>query len=134
MLEWPSCCPPKSKDDHLNHLNVPSLRCRETVFSPAETTGGEAAHRLGYSIPETEPLSPNPATSRSFAVSSGNLRSTANAWWAWEDSNFQPNGYCRETGEPGRSHSASFDHRRRPETLRTAMAMAFFCPTNTTSC
>ena len=28
---------------------------------------------------------------------------------------------------------ASFDHRRRPETLRTAMAMAFFCPTNTTS-
>jgi hypothetical protein len=22
MLEWPSCCPPKSKDDHLNHLNV----------------------------------------------------------------------------------------------------------------
>src|SRR5262249_10183846 len=34
----------------------------------------------------------------------------------------------------GRSHSANFDHRRRPETLRTAMAMAFFCPTNTTSC
>jgi len=27
----------------------------------------------------------------------------------------------------------SFDHRRRPETLRTAMAMAFFYPTNTTS-
>ena len=26
------------------------------------------------------------------------------------------------------SHSASFDHRRRPEALRTAMAMAFFCP------
>ena len=26
----------------------------------------------------------------------------------------------------GRSHSASFDHRRRPEMLRTAMAMAFF--------
>jgi hypothetical protein len=24
-------------------------------------------------------------------------------------------------------------HRRRPETLRTAMAIAFFCPTNTTS-
>jgi hypothetical protein len=22
MFEWPSCCPPKSKDDHLNHLNV----------------------------------------------------------------------------------------------------------------
>jgi hypothetical protein len=38
-----------------------------------------------------------------------------------------------ERGEPGRSHSANFDHRRRPETLRTAMAMAFFCPTNTTS-
>jgi hypothetical protein len=40
-------------------------------------------------------------------------------------------GYCQ--GEAGRSHSANFDHRRRPETLRTAMAMAFFCPTNTTS-
>jgi NAD(P)-dependent dehydrogenase (short-subunit alcohol dehydrogenase family) len=39
-----------------------------------------------------------------------------------------------ETGEPGSSHSASFDHRRLPETLRTAMAMAFFCPTKTTSC
>jgi hypothetical protein len=24
---------------------------------------------------------------------SGNLRSTANAWWGWEDSNFQPNDY-----------------------------------------
>jgi hypothetical protein len=31
------------------------------------------------------------------------------------------------------SHSVSFDQRRRPETLRTAMAMAFFCPTRTTS-
>jgi hypothetical protein len=28
----------------------------------------------------------------------------------------------RETGEQGRSHSANFDHRRRPEALRTAMA------------
>jgi hypothetical protein len=26
----------------------------------------------------------------------------------------------------GRSHSSSFDQRRRPETLRTAMATAFF--------
>ena len=33
----------------------------------------------------------------------------------------------------GRSHSPSFDQRRRPETLRTAMATAFFCPTSTTS-
>jgi hypothetical protein len=33
----------------------------------------------------------------------------------------------------GRSHSANFDHRRRSETLRTAMAMTFFCPTNNTS-
>ena len=40
---------------------------------------------------------------------------------------------CRATGCPGRSHSASFDHRRRPEMLRTAMAMAFFWPTSTTS-
>jgi hypothetical protein len=39
----------------------------------------------------------------------------------------------RETGEPMRSHSANFDHRRRPEALRTAMATAFFCPTSTTS-
>ena len=31
------------------------------------------------------------------------------------------------------SHSLNFDHRRRPEVLRTAMAIAFFCPTNTTS-
>ena len=33
----------------------------------------------------------------------------------------------------GRSHSPSFDQRRRPETLRTAMATAFFWPTSTTS-
>ena len=26
------------------------------------------------------------------------------------------------------SHSLNFDHRRRPETFRTAMATAFFCP------
>jgi hypothetical protein len=39
----------------------------------------------------------------------------------------------REPGGPGCSHSASFDHRRRPKTLRTAMATAFFCPTRTTS-
>ncbi len=30
------------------------------------------------------------------------------------------------------SHSSSFDQRRRPEALRTAMATAFFCPTSTT--
>jgi hypothetical protein len=29
-------------------------------------------------------------------------------------------------GTIGRSHSSSFDQRRRPETLRTAMATAFF--------
>ena len=34
---------------------------------------------------------------------------------------------------PERSHSPNFDHRRRPETLRTAIATAFFCPTSTTS-
>ena len=33
--------------------------------------------------------------------------------------------------EPKRS--SSFDQRRRPDTLRTAMAMAFFWPTRTTS-
>ena len=33
---------------------------------------------------------------------------------------------------PTRSHSSSFDQRRRPETLRTAIAMAFFWPTRTT--
>jgi hypothetical protein len=31
----------------------------------------------------------------------------------------------REMGGPGHSHSASFDHLRRPETFRTAMATAF---------
>ena len=31
------------------------------------------------------------------------------------------------------SHSFNFDQRRRPDTLRTAIATAFFCPTNTTS-
>jgi hypothetical protein len=31
------------------------------------------------------------------------------------------------------SHSCNFDQRRRPETLRTAMATAFLCPTKTTS-
>ena len=31
------------------------------------------------------------------------------------------------------SHSRSFDHRRRPETLRTAIATAFRLPTSTTS-
>ena len=40
---------------------------------------------------------------------------------------------CREAGGFGRSHSLSFDHRLRPDTLRTAMATAFFCPTSTTS-
>src|SRR5260370_39403105 len=30
------------------------------------------------------------------------------------------------------NHSFSLDHRRRPETLRTAMATAFFWPTRTT--
>ena len=30
------------------------------------------------------------------------------------------------------SHSRSFDQRRRPETVRTAMATAFGCPTSTT--
>ena len=33
---------------------------------------------------------------------------------------------------PRPSHSSSFDHRRRPETLRTAIAAAFFWPTSTT--
>jgi hypothetical protein len=32
------------------------------------------------------------------------------------------------------NHSASFDQRRRPETLRTAMATAFFCPTTENRC
>jgi hypothetical protein len=40
---------------------------------------------------------------------------------------------CRGKDGLGRSHSCNFDHRRRPETFRTAMATAFFCPTNTTS-
>src|SRR5262249_441941 len=31
------------------------------------------------------------------------------------------------------SHPPSFDQRRRPDALRTAMAIAFFCPTSTTN-
>jgi hypothetical protein len=31
------------------------------------------------------------------------------------------------------SRSRSFDQRRRPQALRTAMPIAFFCPTSTTS-
>jgi hypothetical protein len=34
---------------------------------------------------------------------------------------------------PMRSRSSSFDQRRRPETFRTAMAMAFFWPTSTSA-
>ena len=37
-----------------------------------------------------QPLSRNPATSRSFTVSSGN---PLDREWGWEDSNFQPNDY-----------------------------------------
>jgi hypothetical protein len=33
---------------------------------------------------------------------------------------------------PSRSHSSSFDQRRRPETFRTAIAIALFWPTRTT--
>ena len=40
---------------------------------------------------------------------------------------------CGRTDVPSRSHSPSLDQRRRPDTLRTAIAMAFFCPTSTTS-
>ena len=40
---------------------------------------------------------------------------------------------CREAGGFGRSHSLSFDQRLRRDTLRTAMAIAFLCPTSTTS-
>src|SRR5262245_48296554 len=40
---------------------------------------------------------------------------------------------CGDKDVPGRSRSCSFDQRRRPETLRTAIATAFLCPTSTTS-
>jgi hypothetical protein len=33
----------------------------------------------------------------------------------------------------GFNHSEGFDHRRRPDTFRTAMAIAFLWPTTTTS-
>jgi hypothetical protein len=33
-------------------------------------------------------------------------------------------------GGPGRSHSLSFDHLRQRDTFPTAMATAFFCPTD----
>jgi hypothetical protein len=48
-----------------------------------------------------------------------------------------PRHPCGIEGVAGRlgapSHSMSLDQRRRPETFFTAMAMAFFCPTRTTS-
>jgi uncharacterized protein (UPF0335 family) len=43
------------------------------------------------------------------------------------------NGFDDREGVLSRSHSSSFDRRRRPETLRTAMEIAFFWPTRTTS-
>jgi hypothetical protein len=45
--------------------------------------------------------------------------------------------YCEVASEsraaPSRSHSSSFDQHRRPDALRTAIAIAFFWPTRTTS-
>ena len=61
------------------------------------------------------------------------LRGKRSAFWGLRK--------CIGAGEPSdlvgdrfadASHSPSFDPRRRPETLRTAIAVAFFCPTNTT--
>lgn len=53
------------------------------------------------------------------------------------DGDYRNEALVRHLGYPsdcvlGHSHSLSFDHRRRAETLRTAMATAFFCSTNTT--
>jgi hypothetical protein len=42
----------------------------------------------------------------------GNLRSIANARWGWEDSNFQPSGYCQVMGDAEPSRSASLNHHR----------------------
>jgi hypothetical protein len=47
----------------------------------------------------------------------GNPRLRRTAWWGWEDSNFQPNGYCRDTSEPG---LASLIYRRRGRGSKTA--------------
>jgi hypothetical protein len=52
-----------------------------------------------------------------FRTKLGNLRSTANAWWSWEDSNIQPSGYCQEMGEAQCNHSANIDHRLTKKTL-----------------
>ena len=49
------------------------------------------------------PLSRNPATSRSFTVSSGNLLSIAKAWWGWKDSNLQPDRYERTSPAAGKT-------------------------------
>ena len=45
---------------------------------------------------------------------------------------FHDTGRAAERNGRRSSHSSSFDQRRRPDTLRTAMATAFFWPTNTT--
>jgi hypothetical protein len=36
-----------------------------------------------------------------FAGEPGNVCLRKTAWWGWEDSNFKPNGYWRDTSEPG---------------------------------
>jgi hypothetical protein len=46
---------------------------------------------------------------------------------------FRITGHYLITPLGSASHSRSFDHRRRPEMLRTAIATAFFWPTSTTS-
>ena len=57
------------------------------------------------------------------------------SWLAREDQHYWwPVGTASDIFERSAfSHSRNFDQRRRPETLRTAMATAFFCPTSTTS-
>jgi hypothetical protein len=51
----------------------------------------------------------------------------------WRHSDVRHHALASRFETSALNHSASFDQRRRPETLRTAIATAFFCPTRTTS-
>jgi hypothetical protein len=71
------------------------------------------------------PTAPMPETSKMTICSPDKLATAAAAG----NARHQALTYFFE--ESALSHAASFDQRRRPETLRTAMATAFFWPNKT---
>jgi hypothetical protein len=66
----------------------------------AETTASKRSVTFNRSSAETNART----KTRQFGAictTPGNLCLRKTAWWGWEDSNLQPNGYCRDTSEPG---------------------------------